>query len=192
MNGESRGTAIYQQFVLNPEYLMEEGKQVDAQGNALSPRLRWKKVREAVDVYGLGLMCCPPFVSGVPFLVLIGIPVDCAKYLPLQRWFPALAAEYDLPFIAGDSYLSEFSANTSASVFSDKNYRAYLECRINEQWFKEHYGKWVAFVDCKLVATAEDEELILSRLEAEYSGRGAFYHHVLTKEEESKRAINFP
>lgn len=62
------------------------------------------------------------------------------------------------------------------SLEEDQNYIAYKE--LESKLLETHLGKWVAFVDGKLVATDEDQKALFDILHKDYLKRSAMVKQV--------------
>ena len=82
-----------------------------------------------------------------------------------------------------------YDSSSTSLLFKDVNIGAYETLKLNKEWFAIYKGKYIAFIDGKLIASNEQEQKLLKQLKAEkYQDKPIFF----TKVEENPRIIDLP
>jgi DNA-binding NarL/FixJ family response regulator len=88
----------------------------------------------------------------------------------LQMMAPCLATRPEdlIRSILGQKPQNE--SNGDDQPVSDKNIEAYKAYILNPEWVNDHEGKYVAFVNGKLIGEGDDRASLLQRMREQYSG----------------------
>lgn len=82
-----------------------------------------------------------------------------------------------------------YDSSSTSLLFKDVNIDAYEKLKLNKEWFATYQGKYIVFIDGKLIASDKDEQKLLEQLKADkYQDKLIFF----TKVEENTRIVDLP